>query len=178
MAGRCEDGSHRPVPVGFLAEKDLRLAAIFFELRPRQIFDPHWACYLGYISASVGFRFRLVRYSGNLLGSRDATPLFMPCANPIFGPFLEGKSALEDFKTGYKGGPTGPNSVPEKGTLFTKNGTDGQLGYAPRSVLLLSSNPQSDDRPSGCNNDPAIWKVNVIIPICTKSSAYLSLMIG
>jgi hypothetical protein len=35
---------------------------------------------------------------------------------------------------------------------------------------------QSDK--GGCNNDPAIWKVKVIIPICTKSSAYFSLMIG
>jgi hypothetical protein len=112
-------------PIGFLAEKDLSVAAIFFGLRPRQIFDPHWACYLGYISVSVGFRFRLVRYSGNLLSSRDATPLFRSGANPIFGPFLEEKSGLEDFQTDHKGGPTGPNSVPERGTLFTKNGTDG-----------------------------------------------------
>ena len=97
---------------------------LLFELRPRQIFDPHWACYLGYISVSVGFRLRLVRYSRNLLSSRDATPLFMPCANPIFGPFLEEKSSLGDFQTGHKDGPTGPNSVPEAGTLFVENGTD------------------------------------------------------
>jgi hypothetical protein len=113
-------------PIGFLAERNLRVAAIFLELRLRQIFDPHWACYLGYISVSVGFRFRLVRYSGNLLSSRDATPLFMPWANPIFGPFLEEKSALEDFQTDHKDAPTGPNSVPERGTWLTKNGTDGQ----------------------------------------------------
>jgi hypothetical protein len=119
-----EEGSHRSVPHWLLAEKDLRVAAIFFELRPRQIFDPHWACYLGYISVSVGFRFRLVRYSGNLLSSRDATPLFMPCANPIFGPFLEEKSSFEDFQADHKHGPTGPNSVPERGTLFAENGTD------------------------------------------------------
>jgi hypothetical protein len=113
-------------PFGFLAEKDLGVTAIFFELRPRQIFDPHWACYLGYISVSVGFRLRLVRYSGNLLSSRDATPLFIPRANLIFGVFLEEKYALEDFPTDHKDGPTGPNSVPEKGTWLTKNGTDGQ----------------------------------------------------
>jgi hypothetical protein len=119
-----EEGSHRSVPHWLLAEKDLRVAAIFFELRPRQIFDPHWPGYLGYISVSVGFRLRLVRYSGNLLSSRDATPLFMPCANPIFGQFLEEKSSLEDFQTDHKDGPTGPNSVPKRGTLFAENGTD------------------------------------------------------
>jgi hypothetical protein len=72
----------------------------------------------------VGFRFRLVRYSGNLLSSRDATLLFIPRADRIFGPFLEEKSALENFQTGHKDGPTGPNSVPEAGTLFAENGTD------------------------------------------------------
>ena len=78
----------------------------------------------------MGFRFRLVRYSGNLLSSPDATPLFRPWVRPIFGPFLEGKSALKDFRTDHKDGPTGPNSVPEKGTLFAENGTDrrGLLG--------------------------------------------------
>jgi hypothetical protein len=73
---------------------------------------------------SVGFRFRLVRYSGNLLSSRDGTLLFVPQADRIFGPFLEEKSALENFQTGHKDGPTGPNSVPEGGTLFAENGTD------------------------------------------------------
>jgi hypothetical protein len=48
---------------------------LFFELRPRRIFDPHWAGYLGCTSVSVGFWFRLVRYSGNLLSSRYATVL-------------------------------------------------------------------------------------------------------
>jgi hypothetical protein len=119
-----EEGSHRSVPHWLLAEKDLRVAAICFELRPRQILDPHRACYLGYILVSVGFRFRLVRYSGNLLSSRDATLLFIPRADRIFGPFLEEKSALEDFKPAHKDGPTGPNSVPEKGILFAENGTD------------------------------------------------------
>src|SRR5260221_9427449 len=125
-----EEGSHRSVPHWLLAEKDLRVAAIFFELRPRQILDPHRACYLGYILVSVGFRFRLVRYSGNLLSSRDATLLFIPRADRIFGPFPEEKSALEDFKPAHKDGPTGPNSVPERGTLFAENGTDrrGHLG--------------------------------------------------
>jgi hypothetical protein len=47
----------------------------------------------------VGFRFRLVRYSENLLSSPDATLLFIPRADRIFGPFLEEKPALEDFKT-------------------------------------------------------------------------------
>jgi len=72
----------------------------------------------------VGFRFRLVRYSENLLSSPDATLFFIPRADRIFGPFLEEKPALEDFKTGHKDGPTGPNSVPEAGTLFAENGTD------------------------------------------------------
>jgi hypothetical protein len=110
-------------PIGFLAE-GITCGCYFFELRPRQIFDPHWACYLGYILVSVGFRLRLVRYSGILLSSRDATPLFMPCANPIFDPFLEEKSSLGDFQTGHEDGPTGPNSVPERGILFAKNGMD------------------------------------------------------
>ena len=65
-------------PFWLLAEKNLRVAAICFELRPRQILDPHRACYLGYILVPVGFRFRLVRYSGNLLSSRDAKLLFIP----------------------------------------------------------------------------------------------------
>jgi hypothetical protein len=59
-----------------------------------------------------------------LLSSRDATPLFMPCVNPIFGRFLKEKSSLEDFQTDHKNGPTGPNSVPEGGTLFAENGID------------------------------------------------------
>jgi hypothetical protein len=117
-----EEGSHRSVPHWLLAEKDLRVAAICFELRPRQTLDPHRACYLGYILVSVGFRFRLVRYSGNLLSSPDATLLFIPSADRIFGPFLEEKSALEDFKPAHKDGPTGPTSVPEEGTLFAKMG--------------------------------------------------------
>jgi len=112
-------------PYWLLAEKDLSVAAIFFELRPRQIFDPHWACCLGYILVSVGFRLDLVRYSGNLLSSCDATPLFYALCQTHSWPLLEEKSSLEDFKPAMKTGPTGPDSVPERGTLFTKNGTDG-----------------------------------------------------
>jgi hypothetical protein len=72
----------------------------------------------------VGFRFRLVRYSENLLSSRDATLLFIPRADRIFSPFLEEKSALEYFQTGHKDGLTGANSVPEAETLFAENGTN------------------------------------------------------
>jgi hypothetical protein len=110
-------------PIGFWL-KNFTCSCYFFELRPRQILDPHRGCYLGYILVSVGFRFRLVRYSGNLLSSRDAKLLFIPRADRIFGPFLEEKSALEDFQTGQKDGLTGSNSVPEAGPLFAENGTD------------------------------------------------------
>jgi hypothetical protein len=44
-------------PIWLLAKKDLGVAAVCFELRPRQILDPHRACYLCYILVSVGFRF-------------------------------------------------------------------------------------------------------------------------
>src|SRR5260370_1991037 len=46
-----------------------------------------------------------------------------PGPTAFLAPFLEEKPALEDFQTGHKDGPTGPNSVPEAGTLFAENGT-------------------------------------------------------
>ena len=92
-----EEGSHRSVPHWLLAEKDLRVAAIFFDLRPRQILDPHQARYLSYILVSVGFRFRLVRYSGILLSSPDATLLFIPRADRIFWPVSRGEISFKRF---------------------------------------------------------------------------------
>jgi hypothetical protein len=58
---------------------------------------------------------------------------FMLCAIAILGPFLEEKSSLEDFKAGHEDAPNGPDSVPERGALFTRNGTDGS-----RDALILA----------------------------------------
>jgi hypothetical protein len=50
-------------PFGFWLEKIFCWLLLFFESRSRQTFDPHWVRYLGYQLGSVGFRFRLNRYS-------------------------------------------------------------------------------------------------------------------
>src|ERR1700745_4085139 len=70
-------------PFGFWLEKIFKCLLFLFESRTRQAFDPHWECYLGNHLLSVGFRFRPLRYSRNVLSRRGATRFFVPVPTPF-----------------------------------------------------------------------------------------------
>jgi hypothetical protein len=71
---------------------------LFFESRSRQTFDPHWVRNLGIYLFSVGFRFRLLRSSRNVLSSRYATRFFVPGLIPVFDCFSRRNFYLRIFE--------------------------------------------------------------------------------
>ena len=82
-----------------------------------------------YISVSVGFRFRLVRYSEKVLSSRDATANVLPRTNPVFAAFSRENCFQKICRAPMKAIQQ-IHLRPEKGTVVCQK-RDGQNNAKP-----------------------------------------------